>query len=115
MQPNAAASMVTTANDYARFVAAAMKNAELRKPHVTMRTGKDWMLGWGLGWGIERTGGREYLWQWGDNSGYKNVVFGEPASGSGVFVFTNGDAGQAIYDRVVRHVTRHDHPALLWI
>jgi CubicO group peptidase (beta-lactamase class C family) len=113
--PNAAASMVTTANDYSRFVAAAMKNRELLAPQVTMRSGKDWMLGWGLGWGIERVAGREYLWQWGDNGGYKNVVFAEPKKGTAVFVFTNGDAGRNVYDRVIRHVTGHDHPALLWI
>ncbi|MFN0104460.1 MAG: serine hydrolase domain-containing protein [Bryobacteraceae bacterium] len=113
--PNAAASMVTTANDYARFVAAATKNPEPRTELVTMRSGKNWMIGWGLGWGIERVAGREYLWQWGDNGGFKNIVFAEPAKGSAVFVFTNGDAGAKVYERVVTHVTGHDHPALLWI
>jgi CubicO group peptidase (beta-lactamase class C family) len=113
--PNAAASMVTTANDYGRFVAAAMKNRELGTEQVTMRSGTGWMLGWGLGWGIERVKGREYLWQWGDNGGFKNVVFAEPAKGTATFVFTNGDGGSRVYDRVVTHVTGHDHPALLWI
>jgi len=115
ISPNAAASMVTTGEDYARFVAAAMKNPELRKEQVTMRSGPGWMLGWGLGWGIERVAGREFLWQWGDNGGYKNIVFVEPAKRAALFVFTNGDAGAAVYGRVVREMTGIEHPALLWI
>jgi CubicO group peptidase (beta-lactamase class C family) len=110
IQPNAAASMATTAPDYARFLAAAMANPAIRKEQVRFRPA----LGWGLGWGIERAEGREYLWQWGDNSGFKNFVVADPAAGSAIFVFTNGDSGARIYDRVVTHATGHDHPALFW-
>ncbi len=115
--PNAAASMLTSTNDYAKFlVAAAMQNTALRKPVVEIRAGKDWMLGWGPGWGVERFGGgREFLWQWGDNGGCKNIVLVEPARGEALFVFTNGDGGAKIYDRVVRHLTGLEHPALIWV
>jgi CubicO group peptidase (beta-lactamase class C family) len=109
--PNAAASMVTTAPDYARFLAAAIRNPEIAKEQIRIRP----LLGWGLGWGIERAGGREYVWQWGDNGGYKNFVTAELATGDAVFVFTNGDSGARIYDRIVTHATGHDHPALFWI
>ena len=112
--PNGAASLMTTANDYGRFVAAAMKNPELTGMEVKMSEGKGWMLGWGLGWGIERVDGREFLWQWGDNPGYKNIVFAEPGKGRAVFVFTNGDGGGRIYDRLVTRETRQEHPALFW-
>jgi len=111
MLPNAAASMVTTAPDYARFLAAAIRNPDIRKEQIRIRP----LLGWGLGWGIERIGTREYVWQWGDNGGYKNFVAAEPASGDAVFVFTNGDSGARIYDRIVTHATGHDHPALFWV
>jgi CubicO group peptidase (beta-lactamase class C family) len=111
MLPNAAASMVTTAPDYARFLASAIRNPEIRKEQIRIRP----LLGWGLGWGIERPRGREYVWQWGDNGGYKNFVAAEPASGDAVFVFTNGDSGARIYDRIVTHATGHDHPALYWV
>jgi len=111
MVPNGAASMVTNAPDYARFLAAAIKNPDIRKEQVNIRPS----LGWGLGWGIERVNGREYVWQWGDNGGYKNIVVADPANGEGVFVFTNGDSGARVYDRVVTHLTGHDHPCLFWI
>jgi CubicO group peptidase (beta-lactamase class C family) len=109
--PNAAASMVTTASDYSKFLIAAMRNTEYRKEVVRIRPA----LGWGLGWGIERVNGREYLWQWGDNGGYKNIVFAEAAEGNAIFVFTNGDSGRPVYDRIVTDATGHDHPALFWI
>lgn len=109
--PNAAASMITTGPDYARFLKAALRNPEIRQEEIRIRP----MLGWGLGWGIERAAGREYLWQWGDNPGYKNFLLADPESGDAVFVFTNGDSGAHIYDRVVTHATGHDHPALFWV
>ena len=115
MQPNAAASLCTTGPDYAKFLLEAMKNPEMWKQQITIREGAGWGLGWGLGWGIERVGKQEYLWQWGDNPGYKNFVLLNPATKGGVFVFTNGDAGMRICDRVVAHVTEREHPAFLWV
>ncbi len=44
-QPNAASSMITCAPDYARFVAAATTNPELRQEWISIRPA----LGWGLG------------------------------------------------------------------
>lgn len=109
--PNAASSLVTSAEDYARFVAAAVRNPELDRQQVKINES----LGWGLGWAIERTAGRTYLWQWGDNPGFKNFVLAEPSTGNAVFVFTNGDSGARVYDRAVTHITGHDHPALFWL
>jgi len=109
--PNAAASLVTTAPDYARFVTSALRNPAIHQEQIRIRP----MLGWGLGWGIERTAGKEYVWQWGDNGGYKNFVLAEPATGDAIFVFTNGDSGARIYDRILTHATGHDHPALFWV
>jgi CubicO group peptidase (beta-lactamase class C family) len=115
MTPNAAASMCTTGPDYAKFVLHAIKNPQLRKQQIAIREGAGWKLGWGLGWGIEQAGGHEYLWQWGDNGGYKNIVMIVPVAETGVFVFTNGDAGMRICDRVVTHATGFEHLAFLWI
>lgn len=111
MRPNAASSLVTSAEDYARFLIAAIRNPELGRQQIAINE----FLGWGLGWAIERASGRTYLWQWGDNPGYKNFVLAEPATGGAVFVFTNGDAGARVNDRVLTHATGHDHPALFWL
>ena len=111
IKPNAAASMVTSAEDYARFVAAAIRNPEIGQQQVVINE----FLGWGLGWAIESASGHTYLWQWGDNGGFKNFVLAEPSTGDAIFVFTNGDAGVRVYDRVLTHATGHDHPALFWL
>jgi hypothetical protein len=111
MRPNGAASLVTSAEDYARFLAGAIGNPELGKQQVTINE----FLGWGMGWAIERASGHTYLWQWGDNPGFKNFVLAEPSTGGAVFVFTNGDAGARVYDRVLTHATGHDHPAMFWL
>lgn len=111
MMPNAAASLCTTGPDYAKFVLAAIRNPALRKPYTTIRAG----LGWGLGWATEQTAGRQFLWQWGDNGGYKNFVLVDPVRESGVFVFTNGDSGQRVCERVVNEATGLQHPALDWL
>ena len=111
MLPNAASSMATTASDYARFLAAAIVVPDILKEQVKIRR----TLGWGLGWGVERVIGRTYVWQWGDNAGFKNFVMADPAKGSAIFVFTNGDSGTRVYDRIVTHASGHDHPALFWI
>lgn len=111
MLPNGAASLVTSAEDYARFVAMAMKTPGLDAPQVKLNDA----LSWGLGWGIERSAGHTYLWQWGDNGGYKNFVLAEPATGDAMFVFTNGDSGAKLYDRVLTRATGHEHPAFFWV
>lgn len=112
MNPNAAGSLMTTAEDYARFVAGALRYADdIGRPQIAINE----FLGWGLGWGIERYSGKTYLWQWGDNGSFKNFVLVEPSTGDSIFVFTNGAAGSRVYDRVLTHATGHDHPALFWL
>ena len=111
MLPNGAASLITCADDYARFLAMAMKTHGLEVPQIRMNDS----LSWGLGWGIERAAGHTYLWQWGDNGGYKNFVLAEPSTGDAMFVFTNGDSGMRLYDRVITRATGHEHPAFFWL
>ena len=111
MIPNGAASLITSAGDYARFLAAAIRNPEIGQQQVAINEA----LGWGLGWGVERASGHTYLWQWGDNPGFKNFVLAEPSTGEAIFVFTNGDSGARVYDRVITNATGHDHPAFFWL
>ena len=119
--PNAAASLVTTARDYGTFVRWLLGNGPVKggraifdRMLVQQSTIND-SLGWGSGVGLEQTGGRRFAWHWGDNPGFKNFVVIEPAVGSAIVLFTNGNAGQRVYERVLRSRAGIDHPAFLWL
>ena len=119
--PNAAASLMTSARDYGTFVrwlfgaGPAAGGRPLLDRMLTQRVTINDALGWGLGVGLERLDGKQYFWHWGDNPGFKNFVIAEPAAGTATVIFTNGNAGARVYERVLRARTGIDHPAFLWI
>jgi len=121
MMPNAAASLLTTVRDYGTFIrwlfgaAPVQGGRPLLDRMIVQQSTINQSLGWGSGIGLEETGGRKYVWHWGDNPGFKNFVVGEPATGSAMVIFTNGNAGQRVYERAIRARTSVDHPAFLWI
>ena len=122
--PNVAGSMLTTANDYAIFLRHLLGLPgtppggrsvldQMLAPQVTLNEA----IRWGLGFGLQSPGaGRpDQFWHWGDSGGIKAFVLGDPAAGTAVVVFTNGNNGRAVYERVVRAVRGEDQPAFLWI
>lgn len=116
--PNAAASLLTSAGDYALFLTHLL-GAEGRAVLDRMQSRQvtiNEMLGWGLGIGTQSgRAGQTTLWHWGDNFGFKNFVVVAPADRTATLVFTNGQSGRAVYERVVRAVNGSDQPAFLWI
>ena len=121
--PNVAFSLLTTVADYARFVSALVDphNATLglspamRTAMQTPVSHVNSALSWGLGTGIEQVDGQSYLWQWGDNGGWKNFILAHPPTRTGIVVFTNGNNGQRVNERILRAVTGIEHPAFLWV
>jgi CubicO group peptidase (beta-lactamase class C family) len=121
--PNVAFSLLTTVTDYARFVSALVdpQNATLGLSpamRTAMRTPVSHVnsaLSWGLGIGIEHVDGQSYLWQWGDNGGWKNFILAHPPTRTGIVVFTNGNNGQRVNERILRAATGIEHPAFLWV
>ena len=122
LSPNAAASLLTTSSDFARFLrhmvtararggGAAAIVAQMMSPQIRCNT----RVQWGLGVGLETVGSRTYAWQWGDNPGYKNYYFADPIGETAMVVFTNGDRGARIYERAIRALTGEDHPGFLWL
>ncbi len=121
--PNSAASLLTTVADYSMLMThiAQPKGstpeiklttyAAMMKPQVRIND----ELAWGLGWGIQEDEGQKYLWQWGDNGEWKNFVMVHPDSASAIAVFTNGDTGMRVCERVVAAATGKDQPAFLWL
>jgi len=123
MVPNAAASLLTTVADYSTFLthvawpkgtAPEVKlptYAAMMKPQVRINQ----ELAWALGWGLQDDEGERHMWQWGDNGAWKNFVMVHPESGSAIVVFTNGDTGMRVAERVIRAATQRDQAAFLWV
>jgi CubicO group peptidase (beta-lactamase class C family) len=135
--PNAAASLFTTAADYARFVAhvlgapaggppgggpgaqrgalRAATRAAMFAPHVRVSPA----LAWGLGWGLEEEarggagGAARFAWHWGDNGSVKHFVLADLGARRAVVVLTNGANGFKAYERLVTAAARRESAALL--
>ncbi len=124
MVPNVAASLLTTARDYARFLARLVAPPETlpdalalrgatREAMTTPQVRINSALAWGLGWGVQDDEYGRTLWHWGANNGFRNFAVGDPANGRAVVVLTNSGNGPRVYERVIVRVTGHDHPAFL--
>jgi CubicO group peptidase (beta-lactamase class C family) len=131
---NVAASLSTTAHDYALFLEAilngrGLKPATLRMmetpqvavdpsctnclEHDPVRPSTD--LFWGLGWGIEKSATGTYLWHWGDNGVYKAYVVVDITRRSAVAMFLNDIGGLSIAKAVVNDALGGDHPSFAWL
>jgi predicted neutral ceramidase superfamily lipid hydrolase len=82
-------------------------------PQVTINES----IRWGLGVGLQSPGaGRaDQFWHWGDSGGIKAFMLGDPGARTAIVVFTNGNNGRAVYERVVRAVRGEDQAAFLSI
>ena len=104
---NAADNLLTTVEDYGRFAASVINGDGLTKavfddmvrPHAAMK-GQGVM---GLGWEIQPnlTGGVYALIHSGSDDGVKTLVILLPKSTQGLIVFTNGDNGFNLYEKVI--------------
>ena len=123
ISPNVAFGLLTTVADYSAFVAritdprgdAFDLKPETRSAMMRPYSHVNSALAWGLGWGIEQESGPRYLWQWGDNGGWKNIVMVHPESRSGLVVFTNGNNGMRVVERVAKAATSREHALFLRI
>jgi len=132
---NAAASLHTTAGDYARFVAAVLAGKGLRpstaRALMSPQSRPDERgintatvpptgrfapsLAWGLGWGLEQEGDAWSLWHWGDNGTTKAYVAASPRRGIGVVLFANSENGLALVPEVLADVMGGSSPACAWL
>jgi len=128
MVPNVAASLLTTARDYARFLAhlvahpgaptgastaALALRPATRDAMMTPQVRINSALAWGLGWGLQEDEYGTTLWQWGANNGFRNFAVADPSNRRAIVVLANSGNGPRVYECVIVALTGHDHPAFL--
>jgi CubicO group peptidase (beta-lactamase class C family) len=109
----AAASLYTTAADYSRFMSALLANDRLLSLALAKPVEVDGPLGlqWGLGWGIERASGGPYIWQWGNNPGFRAFAMASVTSKDGFVILTNSERGMPLAASVAQSVLPAEHNA----
>lgn len=133
---NAAATLETTAADYARFVAAVLAGTGLRaETHREMLRAQvhpdlacavcvgrrpagvpSRTVAWGMGIGLFLdAGGDTLLWHWGDNGDAKAYVAAHPAARRGVVILANGANGLSIAPELAAHALGMEAPGLAWL
>lgn len=108
VEAHAAASLYTTAGDYARFVCAVLNGEglepatakEMLRSFIDMKDDKS--LGWSLGFGLQNDRNGTAFWQWGDYSIFRNYVIGYPKQKTAVVYLTNSFNGLSICGELVR-------------
>lgn len=109
--PVAAFSLYTTAEDYGKFLVKLLNDdamlTQLTASPVMVDASLD--LSWGLGWGIERHQEDTYIWQWGNNTGYRAFVMGSVRTGDGLVMLTNSENGLALAEPLTRKVMPGKH------
>ncbi len=106
-QAHAAASLYTTAADYARFVAGMLNDTGLKKETIaemlTPQIDVAESVFWGLGFGLERIANGDAFWQWGDYGIFRNYAVAYKKQKMGVVYLTNSQNGLSIGQEILDH------------
>jgi CubicO group peptidase (beta-lactamase class C family) len=109
--PIAAFTLTTTASDYGKFLVAVLSDAQVLEQITTSPVTVDSSLSinWGLGWGLERTQDNLYIWQWGNNPGYRAFVIASVRTGDGFVMLTNSENGLELAEPIAKTILPDDH------
>ena len=121
--PNAAASLYSSATEYARFLSKLLappapdgihlSAASLDAMFTSVAKVND-ELSWGLGWGLARVDGEDTFWHWGNNGPYQAFIVGSRRRRWATVIFTNSANGLKLCREVVTRLLRVEHPAFRW-
>jgi len=119
-QGHAAATLHTTASDFAKYMKAIMNHTGLQQgtidsmlsPQIVVdpETTKD--VVWGLGIGLQKTPHGIAFWHWGDNMTFRCFFVGFPEQKIGLVYFTNSFFGLAARKQIVDLAIGGEHPVL---
>jgi CubicO group peptidase (beta-lactamase class C family) len=108
MNINAAASLITTAPDYARLMMALLNGAglppSLYADMITPQAHKAPDVDWGLGWGIYEELGPDKVYalqHTGGDDGIKAIAVLLPKSREGILVISNSENGISLWKKII--------------
>ncbi len=115
-----AASLQTTATDFAQFIMAIMNHEGLSEStvvnmltsQVVVDSEETEDVTWGLGIGLETTRDGSAFWHWGDNENFKCFMLAFPEHKIGVVYFTNSFYGLTAARSIVEASVGGEHPVL---
>ncbi len=119
---NAAASLQTTATDYARFLIALMERTDMLHQRLPVETAM-WKdsptpepntVGWVPGLGFQRTNLGYQYWHWGHNNGFRSYFTILPAENRGLVFFTNDSNGLDIVPQLTEYAELGTQPGWRW-
>jgi len=108
-EPNAAWSLYSGAEDYAKFMLEIMNRhaglsnsifAEMIRPQNKADDG----VSWGLGWGIPQKD-QSVIWHWGDNGGYRSLAAMDICNKDGICIFCNSIGGTDLCIELMDEIT----------
>ncbi len=106
---NAANHLLTTIEDYSKFVLYMLNGAglpqEIYEQMVSEQTRVKPRKYWGLGWWVDEqvNGTENALVHGGDDNGVHTIVFLLPLSKKALLIFTNCDNGTEVYIPIIKH------------
>lgn len=127
LHPNAAYTLYTTADDYARLLLEAMRAERGESPFLTQASARMALshqvrldarapierpgaargsaVSWGLGWSLNTTGQGDIAHHGGSNmTGFRCFSQFSPSRGTGLVILTNGSQGGDLWTRVVASI-----------
>src|SRR5581483_6295578 len=116
---DAAASLSTTASDYAKFIIAILNGTGLKKetwqqmlsPNIRV-TNKYPELAWGLGIGLETMPDGTWFWHWGDTGDGKAFYMASLSDKDAIVYFANSVNGLSIAKEILADAVGGKHPSL---
>ena len=117
---HAAATLHTTAIDFAKYMMAIMNHTGLQQstvdsmltPQIVVDPEETQDVVWGLGIGLEKTPHGIAYWHWGDNMKFRCLFIAFPQQKIGVVYFTNSFFGLAVRKQIVELAIGGEHPVL---
>ena len=120
---NAAASLLTTSEDYSKFIIALLKGKGLKKKtqkamfstQIEVNKEKAPNLFWGLGVGLQENKNGRSFWHWGDNGNNKSFFLASVDQKNAIIFFTNSANGLSFLNEMLSIGLGGEHPSATWL